>query len=127
MPEDIRKSFMLLNTKLENLAEGAKKHAADEGFLTEAVEEKIRAIKTELERSMELWKQTQADASAYKSNYDKLEKEIKSKVSKFNSSIYGHFGKKNAQVRDFGLKPYKERSAAKTAAPEPAATAAATA
>ncbi|MFH0974224.1 MAG: hypothetical protein V1874_00405 [Spirochaetota bacterium] len=127
MPEDIRKSFMLLNTKLENLADGARKHAADEGYPTEVVEEKIRTIKTELERAMELWKQTQADASTYKNNYEKLEKEIKDKVAKFNSSVYGHFGKKNAQVKDFGLKPYKEKSAAKTASPATTAPATATA
>jgi hypothetical protein len=113
MPEDIRKSYMMLVSKLEGLADGAKKHAGDAGFPPEASEEKVRAMKTDLESAMERWKQTQADASKYKNDYEALEDVIDGKVSQLNSSIYGHFGKKNAQVKDFGLKPYKERTATK--------------
>ena len=113
MPEDIRKSYMVLASKLESMADGAKKHASDAGYPPEASEEKIRSLKQELENAMEIWKQTQADASKYKAAYEKLEDEVDGKVSRLNSSIYGYFGKKDAQVKDFGLKPYKERTASK--------------
>lgn len=113
MPDKSRKSYMALADILEKLADGAKKHGTEEDYPVDIIETNLRALKKELEDTREQCILTASEASKQQDIYDKKEKEISAKVSNYKTTIYGHYGKKNKEVQDFGLKPYKGKTSKK--------------
>jgi hypothetical protein len=110
MPDNSRKSYMTLIDNLEGLADGAKKHGGETGYPAEISETNIRQVKLELETIREQCVHAAAEASKQQEMYDNKEEEISNKVSRYKTMIYGLYGKKNRDLLDFGLKPYKERT-----------------
>ncbi|MFH0976599.1 MAG: hypothetical protein V1874_12525 [Spirochaetota bacterium] len=93
---------------LEKIADGAKLHSAEPEYPPEVTEVKLRKMKDDIELARLNYDQTISKAGQLFAAYDTLMDSIESDLARFRTSIYGHFGKTNKVVADFGLKPYKD-------------------
>lgn len=113
MATELNRMHSDLTSKLENLAEGVRKHSAEPDFPSSVKEEDIRAMRAELEALRTSYKETRTlvriKHDEYKTRFEVSDKEH----AKLASLLYASFGKKNQVLADFGLTPHKERTSSK--------------
>ena len=93
---------------LENMADGAKKHADNPKVKSTLVEKQIRADKKQVEDLREKYNQLLADTEQA---YDDFSAKYKSNVkvlAKDTRLAKGIFGRSAPQLIDFGIKPEKK-------------------
>lgn len=116
MAKITNRAFDALLTKLEQLADGAKKHAANANAKTGLGEAEIRGIKTELEDLREAYIQNE---TAARMGYDAFAAKFKvatQAAGNFTRMAKGALGPKAALLGDFGITPEKSKTTKKSAA-----------
>ena len=113
MPAINVKSFNELVESLEKMADGVKKHGAQQEFPAVVKEENLRSVRKELEDLRSEYEQTLTSARILFDKYKALEKTTKQNVSRNKTTLYGFYGKKNQIVSDFGMKPFKDNTRTK--------------
>ena len=114
MAKITNKAYDALLTKLEQLADGAKKHADNANVKTGLDEVAIRSIKTELENLHETYIQNE---TAARMAYDAFAESFKTStqaVSNYTRMTKGALGPKAEMLGDFGITPEKSKATRKS-------------
>ena len=95
-------------SSLENMADGARKHAENPKIKTIIDEKQLRKDKQEVEDLREKYNQLLADTEKA---YDVFNEKYKSNVkvlAKDTRLVKGIFGRSAPELKDFGIKPEKK-------------------
>ncbi len=109
--------------KMENLSDGIKKNSALTGFPPTLTETAVTEMLGQIETVRNNYEASVNSSKVYYEEYKTLLTDFSQKYSNFVMMVYGYFGKRNQQVADFGLAPYKKRTRQKVQAantPKPA-------
>jgi hypothetical protein len=95
-------------TSLENMADGAKKHADNPKVKTTLVEKQIRVDKNEVEDLREKYNQLVADTEKAYDNFSAKYRSNVKVLARDTRLAKGIFGRSAPELKDFGIKPEKK-------------------
>ena len=93
---------------LENMADGAKKHADNPKVKSILVEKQIREDKKEVEDLREKYNQLLADTEKAHDDFFAMYKNNVKALARDTRLVKGIFGRSAPQLKDFGIKPEKK-------------------
>jgi hypothetical protein len=107
MPEITVKSYNQQMETLKKLLAGVRLHKNDDGFPAAVSETWIEGMISALENSRQAYDMNVSQGKQLNAVYTNNFKGNGKNIGRVNTMLYGFFGKKNAVINDFGLKPFK--------------------
>ncbi len=89
------------------MADGIKKHAAEEKFPASLVEKEVRDARTDLEETRGVYEKLQAEADQAYKTYIKLLAKDDALVAAAQRMLQGFYGLRSVLLKDFGFTPPK--------------------